>query len=214
MSPKPSNRKTRDWSHFSHDQFINDLSLVEWSEILRSRGDDVDHVISTFYSKFNKILNKHAPIKILSKGRIKQLSKPWITKGIRAAIKTKNELFYNGDNSKYKIYRNMLTNLIRISKKNYYSSYFSENFNNMRKTWEGINNFLNRKRNKRKSINTLKHFNNNIVTTNKSTISNIFNEHFTTVGSKLAAKLQALRNTLPSFFIKKNHVHLPFYFDQ
>ena len=76
VSPKPSNRKTRDWSHFSHDQFINDLSLVEWSEILRSRGDDVYHVFSTFYSKFNKILNKHAPIKILSKRRIKQLSKP------------------------------------------------------------------------------------------------------------------------------------------
>ena len=167
VSPKPSNRKTRDWSHFSHDQFINDLSLVEWSEIHRSRGYDIDHVFSTFYSKFNKILNKHAPIKILSKRRIKQLSKPWITKGIRAAIKTKNQLFYNGDNSKYKIYRNMLTNLIRISKKNYYLSYFSENFNNMRKTWEGINNLLNRKRNKRKSINTLKHLNNNRVTTNK-----------------------------------------------
>ena len=54
----------------------------------------------------------------------------------------------------------MLTNLIRISKKNYYSSYFSDNFNNMRKTWEGINNLLNRKRNKRKSINTLKHLSN------------------------------------------------------
>ena len=61
----------------------------------------------------------------------------------------------------------MITNLIRISKKNYYLSYFSENFNNMRKTWEGINNLLNRKSNKRKSINMLKHLNINIVTTNK-----------------------------------------------
>ena len=86
VSSKPSNRKTRYFSHFSRDQFIN-LLLVEWSEILRSRGDDVDHVFSTFYSKLNKILNKHAPIKTLSKRRIKQLSKPWITKGIRAAIK-------------------------------------------------------------------------------------------------------------------------------
>ena len=212
VSPEPSNRKTRDWSHFSHDQFINDLSLVEWSEILRSRGDDVDHVFSTFYSKFNKILNKHAPIMILSKRRIKQLSKPWITKGIRAVIKTKNQLFYNGDNSKYKIYRNMLTNLIRISKKNYYSSYFSENFNNMRKTWEGINNLLNRKRNKRKSINTLKHLNNNIVTTNKSTISNILNEHFTTVGSKLAAKLPSSEKHFTKFLYKEKSPSSSFLF--
>ena len=201
-----------DLAIFERDQFINDLSLVEWSEILRSRGDDADHVFSTFYSKFNKILNKHAPIKILSKRRIKQVSKPWITKGMRAAIKTKNQLFYNGDNSKYKIYRNMLANLIRISKKNYYSSYFSENFNNMRKTWEGINNLLNRKRNKRKSINTLKHLNNNIVTTNKSTISNIFNEHFTTVGSKLAVKLPSSEKHFTKFLYKEKSPSSSFLF--
>ena len=45
-----------------------------------------------FYNKFNKTLNKHAPFKTLSKRRIKQLSKPWITKGIRTAIKIKSNL--------------------------------------------------------------------------------------------------------------------------
>ena len=32
-------------------------------------------------------MQKHAPFKIVSKRRIKQLAKPWITKGIRTSIK-------------------------------------------------------------------------------------------------------------------------------
>ena len=79
----------------------------------------------------------------------------------------------------------------------------------MRKTWEGINNLLNRKRNKRKSINTLKH---NIVTTNKSTISNIFNEHFTTVGSKLAAKLPSSEKHFTKFLYKEKSPSSSFLF--
>ncbi|MCG8343054.1 MAG: HAD-IC family P-type ATPase, partial [Chlorobiales bacterium] len=47
---------------------------------------NVDRTFSSFYNKCNKILNKHARFKTLSKRRLKQLSKPWITKGIRTAI--------------------------------------------------------------------------------------------------------------------------------
>ena len=147
--------------------------------------------MSIFYSKFDKILNKHAPVKTLSKRRIKKLSKPWISnwKGIRASIKIKNQLFLSGDYIKYKHYRNMLCKLTRLSKKEYYFNYFNENFTNVRKTWEGINSLLNRKKNKNKTINTLKTFGSNTTTNNKSIISNVLNKHFTSIGTKLAARL-------------------------
>lgn len=44
-------------------------------------GNDVDKLFSSFYNKLNKIVNKHAPMKVLSQRKAKQLSKPWITKG-------------------------------------------------------------------------------------------------------------------------------------
>ena len=38
-------------------------------------------------------MRKHAPLKIVSRGEIKQLVKPWITKGMRTSIKIKNRFY-------------------------------------------------------------------------------------------------------------------------
>ena len=86
-------------------------------------SNDVNKSFSTFYNKLNRIVNKHAPIKTISKRKVKQL-KPWITKGVGASIKKKNELFFSDDKSKYKIYRNKILTLSRLSKKLYYHDYF------------------------------------------------------------------------------------------
>ena len=37
----------------------------------------------------------------------------------------------------YKSYRNMVVNLQRVSKKNYYTFFFQENQGNVKKTWDG-----------------------------------------------------------------------------
>ena len=97
----------------------------------------MDKLFSSFYNKFNKIVNKHAPMKTLSHRKAKQFSKPWITKGIRTSIKIKNRLYLSGDEDKYKSYRNKICSLIRVSKKQYFFEYFHINLNNMKKTWKG-----------------------------------------------------------------------------
>ena len=74
---KVESRKVRDFSKFSSSSFTADISQVDWNEILDRDNADVDRTFSFFYNKFNKILNKHAPFKTLSKRKIKQLSKPW-----------------------------------------------------------------------------------------------------------------------------------------
>ena len=48
----------------------------------------------SFYSEFNKVVNKHAPMRTLSRRKAKQCSKPWITKGIRTSIKIKTSYIY------------------------------------------------------------------------------------------------------------------------
>ena len=109
-----------------------------------------------FFNALNKTIDKHAPLKPISKGKIKQLSKPWITKAKRCSIKIKYALFYSGDKNKYKLYRNKLTELIRLSKKAYYQEYFTTNLANQKKTWEGINKLINRKTKVRRPIASLK----------------------------------------------------------
>ena len=57
----------------------------------------MNKLFSSFYNKYNTIVDKHAPMKKLSNRKAKQLSKPWITNGIRAATKFKNKLYATGD---------------------------------------------------------------------------------------------------------------------
>ena len=76
--------------------------------------------------------------------------------------------------------------LTRISKRQFYLNYFNDNLSNMRKTWEGINNLLNRNKKKPVRINAIKQPTGNIITNIKTRIPNIFNEHFTNIGPNLA----------------------------
>ena len=62
----------------------------------------------------------------------------------------------SGDYAQYKNYRNTIRKLTQISKKQYYSQFFSNNLKNVQKAWEGINTVLNRKKRTSMKINCLK----------------------------------------------------------
>ena len=80
--------KKRDFSQFSSEEFNNDLSAIDWYAIIASKTNNIDELFSSFYRKLNSVVNNHAPVKILSKRKIKQLAKPWITKGIRVRARS------------------------------------------------------------------------------------------------------------------------------
>ena len=95
LTNQPAKITSRDYSKYSEQRFLQDLSQLHWESLLS--GSDVNKLFSTFYNKLNKLINKHAPLRSLSKRKIKRLSKPWIIKGIRKSIRIKNELFFSGD---------------------------------------------------------------------------------------------------------------------
>ena len=69
---------------------------------------DSSKSFSTFYNKLNKLLNKHVTLRTSSKCKSKQLEtveNPWITKGLRKAIKIKKELLYSGDRERETVYK-------------------------------------------------------------------------------------------------------------
>ena len=58
--------KMRDFSRFSSDRLFADLSNVNWNALFSNESSDVNKVFSCFYNKFNKLVNKHAPMKTIS----------------------------------------------------------------------------------------------------------------------------------------------------
>ena len=134
-------------------------------------------------SRFLQAAALDAPITTFSKRKIKQFSKPWITKELRTSIRTKNRLYQSDDIEKYKYHRNKICTLTRLSKKSYYHEFFRNNLNDMRKTWQAINALLNRWRRSSKPINKLKapQINNNIVN-DPSRIPSMINKYFSSVG--------------------------------
>ena len=206
--------KVRDFPRFSRDSFEADLCNVDWNALLNKRTCDADNLFSFFYNKFNKLINKHAPAKTISNRKAKQLSKPWITKGIRISIKVKNKLYVSGDTANYKIYRNKLCTLTRLSKQQYYSKFFNDNLTNMKKTWEGINNLLARKLKKTKPINSIRvPTNNDSVTCDQRRIANVLNDHFASVGPKLANKLSTVQRNYLEFMNRANSPDSSFVFN-
>ena len=106
---------------------------------------------------------------------------------------------------KYKFYRNKFNHLIRVSKRGYFHDYFGKNLQNMKKTWEALNNLLNRKTKKSRHVNAIKDFNNgNKINRNPQRIANILNEHFASVGEKLASKIPASGD--PRDFLNKTNL--------
>ena len=95
------------------------------------------------------LLDTYAPLKRANKYKLKLKSNPWITLGLHKSTSVKNKLLTNYINkrdpilkeefhTKYKIYRNLLSTLMKKSKQAYYDKYFERNWNNIKNTWKGI----------------------------------------------------------------------------
>ena len=204
-----------DYSRFSRDSFNADLANVDWNALLNKKPCDMDNLFSPFYNKFNKLINKHAPMKTISNRKAKQFSKPWITKGIRISIKIKSKLHASGDTANYKICSNKICTLTRLSKQQYYSKFLNDNLTNMKKkTWEGINNVLARKLKNSKLITSIKHPNDNdSVTSDPSRIANVLNDYFASVAPKLANKLPTVQRNYFNFMNRYNSPDSSFAFN-
>ena len=191
---KPSRLKKRDFRTFNHDNFEHDISNIDFSTNTAMTDCELEVKYKTFQDSILQIINKHAPLKMLSRKQVKQQLKPWVTPGILKSIskknqyykkflKTKNTFWYQ----RYKLYRDILNRLIRKSKNNFQSAYFEKFKNNSKKIWKGINNLLNKSSNKSSEDINL-NINGNLVN-DKTKVANHFNEFFTGIAKNLVDKL-------------------------
>ena len=107
----------------------------------------------------------------------------------------------------FKNHRNSVANLMKLSKKQHYASFFSENLNNLKNTWKGIKELINIKSNTNIKPNSL-HVNNQTLT-DESEIADSFNEFFANVAEKLSQKIIPSRKKFTDFLT--NHSNKSFY---
>ena len=156
FSNPPSNKANifeRDWSNFDQENFILDYFSIDWDVALKLDEQNVNYSTESFLNKINSLLSNYTPLKKIYMYKLKFRLKPWITTGLQKSISFKNKFLTNFIKKKdpakkaelhlqYKNHRNLLSTLLRKSKKNYNKKYFESNWNSAKIIWKGIKSII------------------------------------------------------------------------
>ena len=81
----------RDYSTFDQQALISEIQSINWQVLFIDHNPNA--MFNSFYKEISSIIDKHVPIKQLSRKELKVRSKPWITLAIRKSIQIKNKLY-------------------------------------------------------------------------------------------------------------------------
>ena len=79
----------RDYNNFNPDSYIRDLREINLGISINSI-QGANYQYNLFHDDLLSNINKHVPLKPITKKIYKQRFKPWITKGIFKSISVKN----------------------------------------------------------------------------------------------------------------------------
>ena len=109
---------------------------------------------------------------------------------VEKSIYVKNNLYkkfiktrFTYIHSKFKLYRNKLNHLLKISKKEYYNNYFFDNINDCKRIWKGVKQIVNYK-----PPTSAKHIKlrvNDREIVSPVEVANGFNTYFSSIGNNL-----------------------------
>ena len=190
----------RNMSQRNKHDFLCAMSNVDWSSIYSEMC--TQGAFSLFHSTLVNHYNKHFP---MQKIKLKyNCQKPWLTQGLKDAIKVKNKLYkkYQKINAvahgiEYKTYRNKLNHILKCAERKHYSDLLNDNKNNVKRTWQILKSIVNK--NKTTKIQDKFKLRDGIFTSDKSMISTKFNEFFNGIGPNLARNIQKQSVTPLSF---------------
>ena len=158
-----------------------------------SESNTVTEMYNSFSNRIELLFNSNCPVTTV---RIKKLDheKPYISHDIKLLIKEKHRLqrlFVKKPityGREYRDIRNTVNKIIRKAKDSYYRCKIknANEQNNTKETWNILNHLMGR--GKTNSLPDEMEINGSMES-NRSFIANNFNEHFSTLGDKLAANL-------------------------
>ena len=213
--PRKHNIYRRITTNYDKDYFYSDFQNTDWKNIINIKNVDTNTSFNSFFLNFNKLLDKHIPLKKVSNKSFKNRFKPWITHGILKSLKKRSDLHSRYLRAKdperkqliyhrFKIYRNMLVKLIKKSKENHFSKYFSDNVKNLRQTWKGIKSIIQNKNNAESLPTCI--FDKGSSVTDPSQIANTFNSYFSSIGETLQSKIHSSHISFTRY-LKNPNIH-------
>ena len=115
-----------------------DILSIDWSESVQLESNDANHSFDKFYNTMSRCIDKHMPLRKMTKQEYKQKFKPWVTNEILRKLKQMNNLIRiyiklqnherkNDIHLQCKRLRNDILEMIRTSRKNFYKKYFESN---------------------------------------------------------------------------------------
>ena len=185
LKSSPSTKYRRDYSLSNVDTFVDKLNEQNWSSILSIT--DCQRAYSCFLDTYRQLYMESFP---LTKVSLYKNRKPWLSMGLKKAIRTKNKLYHKfikfptESNAKsYRTYRNKLHRLLRNAERSHYDSILEDNKRNHKKSWDIIRNVINKKTHQ--DVSSTFNVNGTLVE-DQFLIANEFNHFFTKVGINLA----------------------------
>ena len=137
---------------FRHDLHYTLEPIVYEFTNLPITSTNFDTHFNNLIANIEAVIDKHAPMKTVSRKWRRFSENPWVTRGIITSIKHKQKLyrtyFLTGNafkNQFFKKYANKLTRVKKLSKKMYYTEYISKHNPSPKKVWQIINSLIPRK---------------------------------------------------------------------
>ena len=206
IKSQPQFIKSRNICEANIKAFEMELLSINWDYVTNCNNGPT--AFKLFYENFRELYYKHFPAKFKKIGYNNR--KPWLTQGLKTAIKNKNKLYIKSVRiaspqtlADYKAYKSNLNKLLKHAERQHYHDLLHKNKNNIRNTWNILKEVINKKKSLVKPS-SLKI--NDQATSDRKIIANGFNNFFVNVGNNLARNIP---NSLvdPTSYIKESNLH-------
>ena len=208
-----NNLYRRDFTNFNEREFKEKILEMNWDNICKMNENNPNLSWNNFFNNLTYQLDEFAPFKKVTKKEYNLMLKPWISKEILEKCNRRDSIlksvYKESDpeqrtilHNEFKRLRNEITKDKRDSKKSYYHSYFEKNKLKSAEIWKGIRSLVNIKASKSSSIKLLNE-NDNLIS-NPKIISNVFNNYFSSIGTKIEHKIPIVPGSFKDYFEKKD----------
>ena len=193
VQEKPSFTNKRVMSRANKERFKECLTNLSWRNV--TNNNNVDEAFDLFWNDFKNFYDLCFPLTRSKFNKNIHAKQPFMTKGLLISRTKKAELhkiyLINPtvvNKSKYTLYRNLYSTIVRTSKKLYYESSFQKCRKNSKKTWDLIREVTFGHEVKKSSIEKITV--NNTEINDPQQIADEFNNFFTEIGSKISNSIQ------------------------
>ena len=195
--PRPFQIRTRTYKGYDNKKFCEDILKVPWDTL--DEITDINIRLERFNTEFLKVLDLHAPIKLMS---FKHRTNPFITPEIKEQMKIRDKNLRKARKTRchlnwalFKKAKAETNKIINEAEKVFVDNEIAQNKDNSRAIWKTIRRYV-----------PNKHVGKLTLTSNPKVTANEFNLYFASVGSFTAETVKKLKQEHNIPVVEHQHV--------